>query len=157
METRSLLCNCGPAGPVEVARHRRSSPGNPQIDDAHDPPRPDGPGRTPKPTNAAEETFLALGDGARLWLIEAASAGTARIKVKMGEAVELAALHGVGRVDWALGHAAGFGRFADGDLAPASRRTCPDNDVPPMMCTRCSPAPPRGKASADDHHLEPRG
>jgi hypothetical protein len=133
METRSLLCNCGPADPVEVARHRRSSPGNPQIDDAHYPARPDGPGRTPKPTSAAEETFLALGDGARLWLIEAASAGTARIKVKMGEAVELAALHGVGRVDWALGHAAGFGRFAEGDLAsslaanpPGQRRSADD-------------------------------
>ena len=112
-----VVVHCGPAGPLEVARHRRSTPGNPQIDAAHYPPRPDGPGRAPKPVNAGEETFLALGDGARLWLVEAASAGTSRIKVKMGEAVELAALHGVCRVDWALGHAASFGRFADGDLA----------------------------------------
>jgi len=128
-----VAVHCGPAGPVEVARHRRSTPGNPQIDDAHYPPRPEGPGRAPKPANPAEEAFLALGDGARLWLVEAASAGTSRVKVKMGEAVELAALHGVGRVDWALGHAASFGRFADGDLAsilaanpPGQRRTATD-------------------------------
>jgi hypothetical protein len=35
----------------------------------------------------------------------------------MGEAVELARLHGQVAVDWALGHAATYGRFADGDLA----------------------------------------
>lgn len=87
------------------------------IDDAHYPPRPDGPARTPQATNESEEQFLALGDGARLWLVEAASAGTSRVKVKMAEAVELAALHGSERVDWALGHAASFGRFAEGDLA----------------------------------------
>jgi hypothetical protein len=34
----------------------------------------------------------------------------------MTDAVELARLHGVERVDWALGHAAAFQRFADGDL-----------------------------------------
>jgi hypothetical protein len=32
-------------------------------------------------------------------------------------AVTLARLHGVDRMDWALGHAATFGRFGDGDLA----------------------------------------
>ena len=35
----------------------------------------------------------------------------------MADAVELAALHGSERVDWALGHAATFGRFGDGDVA----------------------------------------
>ncbi len=88
------------------------------IDDAHYPPRPAGPlGRRPKPTSAAEAEFLALGDGARLWLVEAASAGTSRMKVKMAQAVDLARLHGQMRVDWALGHAATYARFADGDLA----------------------------------------
>jgi len=111
-----VVVHCGPQGPLEVARHRRSTPGSPQIDNAHYPPRPDGPDRKPKPTNESEESFLSLGDGARLWLVEAASAGTSRIKVKMAETVELAALHGTERVDWALGHAASFGRFADGDL-----------------------------------------
>ena len=37
--------------------------------------------------------------------------------MKMAHAVELAALHGTDRVDWALGHAATFGRFDDGDTA----------------------------------------
>jgi transposase len=113
-----VATHCPPAGAVEVARHRRSTPGRPVIDDAHYPPRPPGPlGRQPKATNPAEVEFLALGESARLWLVEAASAGTARIKVKMAEAVTLARLHGVERLDWALGHAATFGRFGDGDLA----------------------------------------
>lgn len=113
-----VVTHCPPSGPVEVARHRRSTPGHPMIDDAHYPPRPAGPlNRQPKPTSAAEAEFLALGEGARLWLIEAASAGTSRVKVKMAEAVELARLHGQVAVDWALGHAATYGRFADGDLA----------------------------------------
>jgi hypothetical protein len=108
MATRSLLCNCGPGGarsklPAIAVRHRATHRSTtPTTRHA-----PTGPAAHRSRRNAAEETFLALGDGARLWLIEAASAGTARIKVKMGEAVELAALHGVGRVDWALGHAAG--------------------------------------------------
>ena len=98
------------------------------------PPRPDGPlARRPKPTSAAETEFLAIGEGARTWLVEAAAAGTSRVKVKMAEAVTLARLHGPERLDWALGHAATFGRFADGDLAsildanpPGRRRTAAD-------------------------------
>lgn len=105
-------------GAVEVARHVLSTPGHPRIDDAHYPPRPAGPlGRTPKPTNPAEAAFLGIGEGARLWLIEAGAAGAARVKVKMAAAVDLARLHGIERVDWALGHAAIYGRFAEDDLA----------------------------------------
>ena len=104
-------------GAIEVARHRLSTPGHPRIRDEHYPPRPPGPlKRTPKPTNEAEEAFLALGAGARMWLIEAGAAGASRVKVKMADAVELAALHGTERVDWALGHAATFGRFGEHDL-----------------------------------------
>ena len=105
-------------GAVEVARHRLSTPGHPRIDDAHYPPRPAGPlGRAPTPTNPAEAAFLAIGEGARLWLVEAGAAGAARVKVKMAAAVDLASLHGRERVDWALGHAAIYGRFAEDDLA----------------------------------------
>jgi transposase len=105
-------------GAVEVARHERSTPGNPRLDDSHYPPRPPGAlARQPTATNSAEAEFLALGDGARLWLVEAASSGTARMKAKMADAVQLARLHGAERVDWALGHAATYDRFADGDLA----------------------------------------
>ena len=115
---RVVVTHCAPSGPIEVARHQRSTPGHPMIDDAHYPPRPAGPlGRRPKPTSAAEAEFLAIGDGARTWLVEAAAAGTTRMKVKMAQAVTLARLHGAERLDWALGAAAMFGRFADGDLA----------------------------------------
>ena len=79
--------------------------------------RPGPLGRCPKPASAAEAEFLALGEGARLWLIEAASAGTSRVKTKMAQAVDLARLHGQMRADWVLGHAATYARFADGDLA----------------------------------------
>ena len=113
-----VATHIGTAGAVEMARHLLSTPGTPRIDDAHYPPRPAGPlNRQPKPTNTAEAEFLALGDGARMWLIEAAAAGTVRVKVKMAEAVTLARLHGPQRVDWALGHAATYGRFAETDLA----------------------------------------
>lgn len=106
------------AGALEVARHQRSTPGTPRIDDSHYPPRPPGPlGRQPKATNPEEAEFLALGDGARLWLVEAAAAGTARVKTKMAQAVTLSRLHGVERLDWALGHAACYQRFAEGDLS----------------------------------------
>jgi transposase len=105
-------------GAVEVARHLRSTPGTPRIDDAHYPPRPAGPlNRQPKAGNEAEAKFLAIGEGARLWLTEAAASGASRVRVKMAEAVTLAALHGSERVDWALGHAACYQRFGDGDLA----------------------------------------
>jgi transposase len=129
-----VATHVGATGAVEVARHQRSTPGTPRIDDAHYPPRPAGPlNRQPRATNTAEAEFLALGDGARMWLLEAASAGTARVKVKMADAVTLARLHGAERVDWALGHAATYGRFAEGDVAsilaahpPGPRRSADD-------------------------------
>ena len=131
---RVVVAHCAPSGPIEVARHQRSTPGHPMIDDAHYPPRPAGPlARRPKPTSAAEAEFGAIGDGARTWLVEAAAAHTSRMKVKMAEAVTLARLHSTERLDWALGHAAMFGRFADGDLAsilaadpPGQRRRADD-------------------------------
>ena len=67
--------------------------------------------------NDAEAEFLALGDGAALWLKEAAAQGTSRIRVKMAHAVSMAKLTNPGRVDWALGHAAVHERFGEGDLA----------------------------------------
>ncbi|MDQ3898720.1 MAG: IS21 family transposase, partial [Actinomycetota bacterium] len=67
-----VVTHLGGRGATEVARHRLSTPGHPRINDAHYPPRPDGPlRRRPKATNEAEEAFLALGAGARLWLMEA--------------------------------------------------------------------------------------
>ena len=104
-------------GTAEVARHTLSTPGNPRILAEHYPPRPAGAlERQPRPTNPAEAAFLGLGDGARQWLIEAGSAGAARVAGKMAKALSLSKLHGRQAVDRALGTAAIACRFADGDL-----------------------------------------
>jgi hypothetical protein len=110
-----------PAGLVEVARHRLSTPGRPQIELGHYPGHPQDPSGaprppTPRPTSAAETAFLALGPGAEAWLVEAAAAGAVRVRAKMAAAVELAALAGRAEVDAALGVAATAGRFAEDDL-----------------------------------------
>jgi hypothetical protein len=113
-----VIVHAGDQGPVEVARHARTTPGSPRVEDAHFPPQPEGPlNRAPRARTRAEAEFLALGEGAALWLVEAAAAGCSRMRVKMAEAVELAALHDVVAVDRALGQAATAGRFGHGDLA----------------------------------------
>ena len=96
-------------------------PGNPRINLAHYPDHPQQPDGTPRPpqprpVTAQEAAFLAIGDGARAWLTEAAAAGASRVRAKMAEAVELAVLAGTAAVDAALGTAAMAGRFGDGDL-----------------------------------------
>jgi hypothetical protein len=106
------------SGAVEVARHPQVGPGQASIVDEHYPDRAerDPLQRTPRPTKPSEADFLALGEGAKLYLVEAAACGARRIEVRMAEAVTLAALHGPGVVDHALGTAAMAGRFAEGDL-----------------------------------------
>lgn len=107
-------------GLSEIARHELSTPGRPRIAEDH---YPHHPGRdlpvTPKPRPASPEeaAFLALGEGAQRWLVEASAAGVTRIRSKMARAVELAAALGADRVDQALGLAAIAGRFAENDLA----------------------------------------
>jgi len=113
-----VIAHAGPDGPAEVARHQVTRPGSPRVDDAHYPPAPPGAlNREPRARTRAEAQFLAIGDGAGLWLAEAAAAGAHRIRAKMATAVQLAALHGAAAADRALGQAASAGRFADGDLA----------------------------------------
>ena len=107
-------------GTVEICRHRLSTPGNPRILQAHYPHHPDGSRLRiprPRPRTQAEVSFLAIGDGAQAWLVEAAASGTSRVRAKMARAVEFAAIVGAPRVDTALGLAAAAGRFADHDLA----------------------------------------
>ena len=90
-----VIAHAGPDGPAEVARHLVASPGSPRLDDAHYPPAPPGAlNREPKARTAAEAEFLAIGNGAGLWLAEAAAAGASRVRSKMAQAVQLAALHG---------------------------------------------------------------
>ncbi len=113
-----VIVHLGQGGPVEVARHARARPGSPRLADEHFPPAPAGAlDRTPKARSAADAEFLALGDGVRLWLTEAAAAGSTRMRVKMAAAVATAKLAGAEQVDWALGHAAVHARFAEADLA----------------------------------------
>src|SRR5712691_11436167 len=112
-----VITHVAPGGPAEVARHQVTAPGSPRVDGAHYPPPPPGAlERAPKARTAAEAGFLAIGDGAGLWLAEAAAAGTSRVRAKMAQAVQLARLHPAATVDRALGKAAAAGRFADGDL-----------------------------------------
>jgi transposase len=114
-----IIVHHGAAGPVEVARHGRARPGSPAIVDEHFPgTRTRIPGDyAVKARTTGEAEFLAIGEGARTWLLEAAAAGTARMNVKMAEAVTLAKIAGTAEVDKALGNAAFHGRFAHRDLA----------------------------------------
>lgn len=117
-DERVVIVHVSEHGPVEVARHARARPGSPRLADEHFPPAPAGAlARQPKARSKAEADFLALGDGARLWLTEAAAAGSTKMRIKMAAAVALAKLGDPVTVDWALGHAAVHGRFAEADLA----------------------------------------
>ena len=75
-----IIVHAGASGPVEVARHDRARPGSPAIDDEHFPgTRTKRPGDYEVRARSADEAaFLAIGDGARIRLIEAAADGTAR-------------------------------------------------------------------------------
>lgn len=112
-----IIVHVGDGGPVEVARHKLTSPGTPAIIDDHFPPAPVGAlERVIRPTNKAEEEFLGLGAGAALWLKEAAAAGTGKIRHKMERAVTLAKVLGADEVDKGLGAAAVHQRFTHEDL-----------------------------------------
>ncbi|MGF1473020.1 MAG: IS21 family transposase [Rubrobacteraceae bacterium] len=104
-------------GPMEVARHLLSTPGNPRIRDEHYPPAPPGAlARSPRPKSVEEEAFVAIGEGAKLWLVGAAAAGTHKIRFKMERPLELSKLHGKEAVNQALEIAAISGRFGEEDL-----------------------------------------
>jgi hypothetical protein len=115
---QAVIVHAGADGPAEVARHQLAAPGSPSIQEGHYPPPPPGAlGRRPRARTAAEAEFLAIGDGAGLWLAEAAAAGASRVRAKMARAAQLARLHPAAEVDRALGQAAAAGRFGEGDLA----------------------------------------
>ncbi len=111
-----VIVTVGEDGPTEVARHLVVEAGQASIVDAHYPPRKDPTQREPKATNPHEEAFLAIGEGAKTWLVEAATVGARHIETTMGQAVELCAKVDRTRVDEALGLAATAGRFGIDDL-----------------------------------------
>jgi transposase len=123
----------GHQGPKEVARHRLTTPGRPAINDQHYPPRPAGAlERKPTARSSEERAFLAIGDGAERWLVNAAAAGAQRVRRKIAEAVDLAKLHGTAEVDRALRTCADAGRFADGDLASILTHQQQDGELIPF-------------------------
>jgi transposase len=128
------------SGMVEIVRHPRQDPGGVSLIDAHYPDHPSGPlDRKPKPSNPAEQAFLAIGPGATQWLIEAGVIGARSIETTMADAVVLAEAIDAATVDRALGAAAVAGRFAPGDLASILdarppepvRRPNPDSSLQP--------------------------
>jgi transposase len=130
------------SGAAEVARHRLVGAGHTQICDGHYSRHRSGDPltRRPRPTNRGEREFLALGEGAKLYLVEAAAVGARRIEARMAEAVTLSALHGKSVIDRALGIAAMAGRFDAGDLGSIIVH----GDITP----RPAPPPPEHSLSA---------
>lgn len=144
-----VIVGDGPSGLAEIARHRLSTPGHPRIVDAHYPHHPPGNGpKPPKPTarTRQEKAFLALGEGAHRWLIEAAATGAQRVRTKMEKATELAVFFGAEAVDDALGVAAVAGRFADGDvISILEHRRTAETVTEPFA----------DAAAAEDHSTQP--
>ena len=133
-----VIAHQGRDGVAEVARHLVSTPGNPRLDLSHYPPRSTSKilDHRPAPRTPGEAAFLALGPGAARWLTAAAAAGTARVRMKMAQAVEFAAVYGEQEVDAALAAAAEAGRFAEKDLASIlrhRRRVDSDGVVVPLI------------------------
>ena len=94
----------------------------------------------PRPRTDAEVAFLALGEGAAPWLIEAAAAGAQRVRAKMARAVELAA---AGRRRPASTRPSGWPR----PRAGSPTTTCRDPGPPGVHA-----AAGRGLVGADETH-----
>ncbi len=112
-----VIVATGVDGAKEVARHPVAAKGQMTLHDGHYPPRRKNPERAPKANNPTESEFLALGEGARRYLVEAASSGASQINERMREALALGRVVDAGVLDEALGLAALAGRFEQGDLS----------------------------------------
>jgi hypothetical protein len=67
-----VIFHVGQDGPVEVARHQLTSPGNPRVDDAHFPPVRPVRQRRRRARGAQRKPYSSpLGGGAGLWLTKA--------------------------------------------------------------------------------------
>lgn len=112
-----VMVHLGKDGAREVARHQRTTPGHPRLDDDHYPERHQDPlQRQPRPGSPEEADFLRLGPEAGTWLVAAGEVGASRVRVKMALAVSLSKIFGSRQVAEALGQAASSGRFGEGDL-----------------------------------------
>lgn len=137
-----VITHLGPDGPKEVARHLVTTPGNPRVDPDHFPPAPETPlERTAVAKTSAEAEFLAIGEGAVLWLKEAGEIGVSRVRAKMAQAVSLSKLAGTEAVNWALGHAAVHDRFGEGDLVS-------------ILDHRAGASPVADRSASEDHSLQ---
>jgi hypothetical protein len=144
----------------EVARHRRGRAGETVIDERHYPPPPPGSiERRPRANTDLERAFLALGDGAKDWLIAAAAAGMSGIHARMQGALDLRAFHDAAAVDAALAwrpRPSGSGVRT----SPASWRTrrapCRASTPAPTSSPACRPAPAPGAASDREPRRERR-
>jgi hypothetical protein len=150
-----MIVHHGRHGLVQVARHGRATPGSPQICDDHfGGPADKQPGQyRVHPRTEAERAFLAIGDGAHMWLAEAAAAGTQRIRAKMETAVTMAKVAGNPRVDWALGHAAVTGRFGYRDLASILNAHPPGESRRAGSPGRCPKEPAAGPRSTSQRPI----
>jgi transposase len=141
-----VICGRGELGLEEIWRHRLATPTKPGVVDEHYPDHPAGRSvhaPRPRPRTREEVAFLAIGEGAHRWLVEAAAAGVARVRAKMAQAVELAAALGPEQVDQALGLAAVAGRFDEDDL--------------PSICDHLDSAAPPGDlvVAGEAHSIQP--
>ena len=141
-----VICGRGEHGLEEVCRHRLGTPGSPRIADEHYPDHPSGRSvhaPKPRPRTPEEVAFLAIGQGAHRWLVEAAAAGASKLRRKMTRATELAAALGAERVDQALGLAAVAGRFDEHDL--------------PSICDHLATTAPAADVviAGEDHSVQP--
>jgi transposase len=100
-----------------VADHALVAPGEASVvDDHYGGARPDRPRRAPRPSTAAEKTFLALGPAAEAFLKGAAAAGVTRLGVELEQLAGLEAAHGRDVLVAGLERAVAFGRWRAADV-----------------------------------------
>jgi hypothetical protein len=97
-----------------TARAARATPSPTSVTTRR--PQPGALERRPRANTDLERAFLALGDGAKSWLIAAAAAGVSGIHARMQGALDLRAFHDAAALDAALGLAATAERFGSEDL-----------------------------------------
>jgi transposase len=109
-----IVVRSGPAGDVEVARHRTVGPGEVALGTFADEAR--RPTRGVRPRTATEVAFLGLGGAAEAFLRAAAAAGTLRLETELAGIVALDAAWGRDVLLRALQRATTYRRFSATDV-----------------------------------------